>query len=198
MNPGAGVTSLAALTEWYAALAEFGTEAQNALVSLALSLQRAHDWLGEQQQHWKRQIRECEDDVTQAKAELVNRQYIDFSDNHPDTTVQEENLRLAKARLEFAEERLEAARRWMKQLPLEIRDTYDGPARQFTFFLEGELPRGLAQLADQLTALEQYVNLHPGTMAPKPAGAPATDPAAATPAAAASAAPAANPAKDTP
>lgn len=178
MNAGAGVTSLAVLREWYAALAEFGTDAQNALTSVALSLQRAGDWLGEQQQHWRRQIRECEDEVTQAKAELVSREYINFDGNHPDTTVQEENLRLAKGRLQFAEERLEAVRRWMKQLPLEIRDTYDGPSRHLAFFLEGDLPRGLALLTRQLTALEQYVNLQgqpvsaPAAPAPTPAASP--------------------------
>ena len=64
MNAGAGVTSLAVLHDWYAALAEFRTEAQDALTALALSLQRADDWLGEQQQYWQRQIRACEDEVS--------------------------------------------------------------------------------------------------------------------------------------
>lgn len=180
MNAGAGVTSLSALTEWYSALAEFGTEAQNALVSLALSLQRAADWLDEQQQHWRHQIRMCEDEVTQARAELTSRRYTDYSGNHPDTTVQEENLRLAQGRLQFAEDRLEAVRRWKKRLPLEIRDTYDGPSRHLAFFLDGDLPRGLALLARQLTALEQYANVGSGT-GPAPA---VTAPAPAAPAAA--------------
>jgi hypothetical protein len=159
MNAGAGVSSLAALQEWYASLIAFRTDAQAALTALALSLQRAADWLGEQEHYWRRRIRECEEEIVEAKAELVNRQYAEFLGDRPDCTVQEENLARARARLEFAEDRREAVRRWMKRLPTDVRDVYDGPTRQLTFFLEGELPRGLAVLARQLTALEQYVNL---------------------------------------
>jgi len=96
--------------------------------------------------------------------------------------VQEKNLRLARARLEFAEDRLEAVRRWTKQLPLEIRDNYDGPSRHLAFFLEGDLPRGLAMLGRQLTALEQYANLQSEVGSARPAAAPApAAPAATTP-----------------
>jgi hypothetical protein len=156
MNAGADVASLAALHDWYASLVAFRTEAQGALTSLALSLQRAADWLGEQEQFWRRRIRDGEEEVVQAKTELTNRQYTDFAGQTPDCTVQEENLRLARARLEFAEDRLEAVRRWLRRLPMEVHDLYDGPTRQLTFFLDADLPRGLALLARQLTALEQY------------------------------------------
>jgi hypothetical protein len=171
MNAGADVGSLAVLHDWYAALAAFRTEAQGALTSLALSLQRADQWLGEQQQFWRRRIRACEDEVVQAKTELMNRQYTDFAGDTPDCTVQEENLRAARARLQFAEDRLEAVRRWMRRLPMESRDVFDGPTRQLTFFLDAELPRGLALLARQLTALERYAerSVEP---APAPPAAP--------------------------
>jgi hypothetical protein len=159
MNAGADVTSLAVLHDWYATLAEFRTEAGNALASLALSLQRVADWLREQEQSWRRQIRACEEEVAQAKTELMSRRFAGFTGERPDCTVQEENLRRARARLEFAEGRLEATRRWAQRLPLEVQETYDGPTRRLAFFLDGELPRGLALLARQLTALEQYANL---------------------------------------
>ena len=125
MNAGADVGSLAALHDWYAALAEFRTEAQGALTSLALSLQRAEHWLGEQAQFWRRRIRACEEDVTQAKTELMNRQYADFSGDTPDCTVQEENLARAKARLRFAEEQVEVCRKWSLRLPKMISEEYD-------------------------------------------------------------------------
>ncbi len=160
MNAGAGVTSLAVLHDWYAALAEFRAEAQDALTALALSLQRAEAWLGEQQQYWQRQIRACEDEVTQARTELRTRQIPNSFGDTVDCTVQEKNLRRAKARLQEAEDRLAAVRHWMLRLPREICDNYDGPVGQLTSFLDGELPSGLAALARQLTALEQYVHLH--------------------------------------
>ena len=77
----------------------------------------------------------------------------------PDCTVQEKNLLRAKARLRLAEERLETVRRWMLRLPREISVIYDGAANRLSHFLDAELPSGQAQLARQLTALEQYANL---------------------------------------
>jgi hypothetical protein len=167
MNAGADVASLAALNDWYAALVEFRTKAENALASVALSLQHATAWLGEQQQYWHRQVRLCEEAVVQAKAELRARQLSNLSGERPDCTVQEVNLRKAKARLQFAEDQVEAVRRWAKRLPTEILDTYDGPAHQLTAFLDADLSGGLAVLARQLTALEQYTNLRPAP-APNP------------------------------
>ncbi len=94
-----------------------------------------------------------------------------LSGERPDCSVQELNLHKAKARLEFAEDRVAAVQRWMKRLPKEILDTFDGPTHQLAFFLDGDLPRGLTMLAHQLTALEQYTNLRPPSTpaaAPKP------------------------------
>ena len=156
MNAGAGVTSLAVLHDWYAALAEFRTEAQDALTALSLALQRAKAWLGEQQQVWQRQIRACEEEITQAQTELRTRQIPNSFGDTVDCTVQEKNLRRAKARLEEAEDRLAAVRRWMLRLPREICDSYAGPVGQLAAFLDGDLPSGLALLTRQLTALEQY------------------------------------------
>jgi hypothetical protein len=167
MNTGAGVTSLVVLHDWYAALAEFRTQAQDALTALSLSLRRAAAWLGEQQENWQREIRACEEDVAQAKAELRTRQIPDSFGHVVDCTEQEKNLRLAQARLQAAEDRLAAVRRWMMRLPREICDNYEGPAGQLSAFLDSDLPSGLALLARQLTALEQYVNLR-GNAVPAP------------------------------
>jgi hypothetical protein len=156
MNAGAGVTSFDVLHDWYAALATFRTEADHALTEVTLALQRAGPWLGEQEQHWRREIRVCEEDVTQAKAELANRQWPDGAGNKPDTTVQEKNLRKAKARLQAAEDRLAAVRRWMLRLPREISATYEGAAGRMAHFLDADVPAGLALLSRQLTALEKY------------------------------------------
>ncbi len=161
MNPGAGVNSFDALHDWYAALAGFRTEAQTALTELALALQRAPDWLAEQQQFWQRQIRIREDAVTQARAELTTRRYADTSGHIPDCTVQEKNLRRAQAHLEAAQDRVAAVRRWTLRLPREINATYEGPINQLAAFLDRDVPAGLAHLARQLTALEQYADLRP-------------------------------------
>jgi hypothetical protein len=165
MNAGAGVTSFAALQDWYAALAKFRTEAQDALTELSLSLRRAAAWLDEQQHQWQRQIRACEEAVTQAKTELTNRRYTDFSGNTPDCTVQEKNLRKAQARLQAAEDRLDAVRAWMIRLPRETCAIYDGPTGRLALFVDADVPSGLALLARQLTALEKYANTQTASVA---------------------------------
>jgi hypothetical protein len=178
MNAGAGLTSLEALNDWYAALAQFKAEAHNALTSVALALQRANDWLLEKQAQWKREIHRAEDAVAQARAELRTRKLEKWEGHDPDTTVQEKNLQKALSRLEFVEGQLERTRQWIAQLPGVIEDTYDGPARNLTFFLDSDLTRALAVLARQLGALEQYTNLAPAMPASEPPSAP---PATGTP-----------------
>jgi hypothetical protein len=173
MTDGAGVNSLAVLRDWYAALVEFRTDAQNALSETAQAIQCVDSWLDEQEKYWHKQVRLSEDAVIQAKTELRTRQFATLSGERPDCTVQEQALRQAKARLEFSEDRLKNVRRWMKRLPTETRDNYDGPVHQLDFFLDGDLPRGLALLSRQLTALEQYANLRaPSTSGPALPAAP--------------------------
>ena len=92
MNSGAEVTSFAALEEFYAALANYRVEAQNALSALTMALQRVGNWLDDQQHYWDHQIRVCEEDVSQAAAELRTRKFGNFSGERPDCTLQEENL----------------------------------------------------------------------------------------------------------
>jgi hypothetical protein len=173
MNPGAGVQSLDALVDWYAALSKFREDTQNGVTSMALALQRCFDWLAEQQQEWRREIRAAEDAVVQAKNDLRKKQYEDWLGKKPDTTVEEKNLRKALARLEFAEDRLETTRRWSQRLPRLIQDTYDGPTRSLSFFLDTDMERALAHLGQQINVLEQYVNMQgPQTSAPQARGEP--------------------------
>ncbi len=178
MNPGAGVRSLEALKDWYSALTQFRGDAQNALISLSMALQHARDWLEEQQDFWRRAIRKAEEDVTHAKQELRTRKQQKFLGEQPDTTVQEKELRRAQAVLEYAEERLEAVRRWIQKLPRLIQDTYEGPSRNLEFLLDADLPRALALLDRQLGSLEQYLALKPEV---RPAATPATPATEATP-----------------
>ena len=170
MTPGAGVRSLDALKDWYVALSLFRGEGQEAETSLRLSLLRAEEYLNRQQVFWKKRIREIDEEIVQAKAELSSRKWKDKDGHHPDTTVQEENLELARARMEDAEERLEACRKWHGHLPSVIRDIFEGPNRRLAFFLDIELPKALAELAKQITALEQYLGLQPSALPATSAG----------------------------
>ena len=171
MNEGAGVHALDALREWHAALTTFRSEAGNAVNSMIMSLQQVERFLDEQQQYWRAEKRRAEEKVHQAKNDLQARKFQDWTGHEPDTTVQEKALRKALARLEFVEERLEAVRRWMQKMPTAIEDIFNGPARSMQYFLDGNVPRGLALLSRQIDALDRYVGLaaEPApTLAPPP------------------------------
>ncbi|VTR96748.1 hypothetical protein [Tuwongella immobilis] len=165
MNSGAGVNSLEALRTWRGQLDVYRTEALDALAAIQLEIHRAESWLDEKARFWVQAARDAEEEVHEALTELRNRRYPDYSGRMPDTTLQERAVRRAKARLEFAQDQQEVVRRWklrMRQMVLEL---YEGPSRRLNHFLDADVARGLALLARQIGALQQYLDQAPPSSA---------------------------------
>jgi hypothetical protein len=97
---------------------------------------------------------------------LFRRKTPDFSGRIPDTSVQEENLARAKARLRFAEDQVEVCRKWAAKLPKMINEEYDGPSRRLGDFLEAELPAAIAHLNARILSLHKYTEVKPTEVAP--------------------------------
>jgi hypothetical protein len=161
MGPGADVHAIDALEDWHNALCLFREEAADALSSIALEVRRAYDWVEEEGKAWQREVREAEDDVVRAKAELNQRKTPNFAGRIPDTSVQEENLARAKARLRFAEDQVEVCRKWATKLPKLVNEEYEGAARRLSGFLEIELPTAIADLASRIDRLHRYTDTKP-------------------------------------
>lgn len=157
----ADVRSIAAVIDWRADLTNYGDLLAEAMAGVDLELRRAADWLEEQLSRWKQAVRDCEEDVTRAKAELAQRKFPTWDGREPDCTVQEKALRLARARLEHAEEKVETVRRWIGRLPKMIDETYTGPSRRLKSMLEADLPSAQAELARRIASLESYAGLRP-------------------------------------
>ena len=102
MGSGADVRSIAALRDWLAALVTYRSEASEALAGIQMEIRRGLDWVADQLDSWQRAIRDCEQEVAQAKVELSARKWQGFDGREPDTTLQERNLRRAEAKLEHA------------------------------------------------------------------------------------------------
>src|SRR3954454_22577561 len=117
MADGADVRSIDAVRDWYAALADYGDSLAEALAGVELEIRRAYEWLEEQYSLWQHAVKKCEEDVTRAKAELSQRKFQTFDGREPDCTVQEKNLRVARARLEYAEDQVVKVRQWIGRLP---------------------------------------------------------------------------------
>jgi hypothetical protein len=163
----ADVTSISALRDWIAALARYQADASESLAGVELELRRAQDWLHDQYQQWRQAVRHCEEEVVQAKAVLASKRFPNWDGKLPDTTVEERNLRRAEARLDFARERVQSCQRWQTQMPRLVDELYSGAARRLQHTLEGDVPRVLAALDKQTTALEEYARLRPD-FAPTP------------------------------
>jgi hypothetical protein len=169
MNPGADVQAIDALQDWHNAVCLFRDEALDAVGSIGLEIRRAFDWIDEQGKAWHHEARQAEQAVHQAKVELAQRKTPNFDGRIPDTSVQEENLARAKARLRFAEEQIDVCRKWAVRLPKMISEEYEGPARRLNNFLEADLPAAIAHLAAQIEALHRYTQVLPAAAPPAPA-----------------------------
>jgi hypothetical protein len=163
----AHVQSVAALGEFRAAVSQFRSEGQDALESLALDLRRAFDWLSDQRKFWEKTVRESHDEVVHAKTELSRRQTVPAGDRVPDTSQQEEDLARAKAKLKYAEEKVERCRRWVGLLERAVED-YSGPVRRLGLRVEIDLPKAGAALERLIQKLEAYLAMNPAP----PGGAP--------------------------
>jgi hypothetical protein len=160
MAESAGVRSIDALKNLRTALIAFGTDVEEALAATELEIRRILDKLHEQGKHWQRQVRERQEDVTRAKAALVQRRWGHTEGMGPGTIEQELALKLAQQRLKEAEEKVQTVRRWLTVLPRDIGE-YEGPARRLAGFVEADLKHGAAVLGRRIEALEAYVNLAP-------------------------------------
>lgn len=167
MNPGADVHAIDALQDWHNALCVFRTEATESLSSIALEIRRAYDWVDEQTQYWKAEVRDAEDDLFRAKAELAQRKTPDYSGRVPDTSVQEENLARAKRRMEYAQDQIEVCRKWALRLPKMISEEYEGAARRMTNFIEMDLAGAIEQLNSRIDRLHAYMDVQPASPVPQ-------------------------------
>ncbi|MSR54269.1 MAG: hypothetical protein EXS09_13395 [Gemmataceae bacterium] len=167
MSPGADVKAIDALQDWHNALCVFRTEAVESLSSIAMEIRRAFDWIDEQAKSWHREVRQADDVVVQAKAELNQRKTPNFDGRIPDTSVQERNLARAKARKQFAEEQVEVCHKWKVRLPKMVNEEYEGTARRLGNFLEADVPVAIAHLNARIESLHNYLQVHPDRASPE-------------------------------
>ena len=160
-GPQADVRSIEAVRDWHATLANYADSLSEALAGVEMEIRRAFEWLDEQLARWKQAIRDCEEEVVRAKAELSQRKFKTWDGRDPDTTVQERALRRAKARLEHAEEQVERTRQWIGRLPKVIDEVYRGAGRRLQNLLDDDLPKGQSDLMRRVASLESYAGLRP-------------------------------------
>ena len=159
MNGSAGVHSLAALEELKNVLAKFQTEGKEALAVTDMTVHRSLEWF----QHdllkqWQSEFRKREEAVTNARADLERCRMQSFGDRTPDCTDQKVALKKAQIRLEEAEQKIKAVKKWSRILEEEVGE-YRGPAQELANVIAGDLPKAVAELNRMLLALEAYIGV---------------------------------------
>ncbi len=154
----ARVYSIEALTDVQAAFAKFTDQAREAVTCVDMEVRRTLEWLNDQSDYWRTTVRQCEDEVFQAKNELDRKKILATPEMPVDTSEEEKNLRRARERLDYAQERVANTRRWLRLLPEAI-DEYRAASGQLSAALDADMPKINALLESKIVALEEYTQL---------------------------------------
>ncbi len=154
----AHVHSLEKLLDFQAGIATYAHQAKEALCSIEMDIRRTLEWIEERLQFWQKEVRRAEEEVFKAKQELARRKLIRVGDRPADTTEQEIALAKAQQRLNYAEEKRAACRRWLRDLPEAINE-YQAYAVNYQTILESDVPRMNAFLDRKMDLLEAYTQV---------------------------------------
>jgi len=167
------VTSIDALRELAAALRSFSEEGTSALWDLDVEVNRAVQWVQQdQKEYWRDRARRGWDEVAEARNDLERCLIIHAGEERPACHEERVALERAKRRLQVAQEKVEAVRHWSRVLDHELNELRGGIA-PLSEWLEIDAARALALLDRMAGALELYVTPPPAAEPPAAALPPA-------------------------
>ena len=162
MSDQARVDSVEALREFRAVLIKFAETGKMALGDAEGELSRTLTWLEhEQAAHWSGQIRKRQELVARAAEKLrEKRTFKDSTGRLPSAVDEEKAWKLAKARLEEAEAKAAAVKKYVRVLQ-KASDDYKGSVQGFSSAVAHDIPKAVARLDMLAALLRQYVDLAP-------------------------------------
>jgi hypothetical protein len=166
MSNPARVESIEALKMFRRAIIKFAEAAMVALGDCESEMQRRLNWLeNEQDSYWQGQIRKRQEEVSKCRDAVRQKKlFKDFAGRTPSADQEEKALRIALARLEEAERKLAAVRKYAKKLPREI-EVYKGTVQRFATTIQTDLPTAAGKLDAMIRKLEEYAALGPAAAA---------------------------------
>lgn len=162
----ARVESIDALQSFKVALVKFTETAAVALTDADSEVTRTLHWLeNEQLAFWQTQVRKRTELVERAREAVRSKKYLpDAFGRQPSAVDEEKALRVAMARLEEAQQKLVATRRYAGVLKKEI-ENYKGGVHRMLTQVEADLPAAVAHLSGLLASLREYVAAGPASAA---------------------------------
>ncbi|RLS34565.1 MAG: hypothetical protein DWH79_04100 [Planctomycetota bacterium] len=157
MSGQADVKSVDTLAFVKAAISSFVHEANQSLSEVEMEGRRAVDYITmDCAAHWKGEVRRAGDAVNKAIKDLEHcRAFKKVGDNQPSCIEEKKNLEKARRRLEFAEQKEAAVRRWSPVVQQQFRETCVRMVH-FREVVDVDCPKAMAILERMLKALDSY------------------------------------------
>jgi hypothetical protein len=161
----ANVASTAAVRALKAALTQFATDVQAALDALAMEARRPVEWIEhDRAQYWPREVRKRSDQLSEARLALQRCELsIDGSESRY-CYDERKALERAKRRLQTAEAKVQAVRRWKVQIRKEVEE-FQVHVEKLRNYLGSDFLQGVVALERMMEALDRYLQ----QQAPSPA-----------------------------
>lgn len=158
MGQRANVTSIDAVDDFAAALLAFKQEASGVLEGLEQQIERAVQWIQqEQRQYWKHELRRSDQQLQEAKINLQRcLTFKRIGDHRPSCIEEKRAVERAKRRQQLCREKNEAVRRWSMAISRAVFE-YRAGVGELGQWLEIDAPRSVALLKRIARTLEEYV-----------------------------------------
>ena len=157
MSPTANITSVEAVRALKLALVEFADEVQAALVALELEARRAMEWVErDRSRYWPREIQRASDRLSEARIALERAELKIGSEDRRYAYDERKAVERAKRRLQLAEAKTEAVRRWRVQIRKDV-DQFAAQVAKMRQFLDTDQARAIANLEQMAAALDRYI-----------------------------------------
>ena len=160
MSDSARIDDIDVLKRFRRALWKFAETANVAIGDAESEAQRVLLWLEtEQRSYWEHQLRLRYEALMKAKDALRQKKlYKDSTGKYPSAVDEEKAVALAQRRMEEAEQKIAAVRRYIPRLQRELQ-LYKGSVQRFATTVQVDIPSAVHTL-DRVTAkLEDYVAL---------------------------------------
>jgi hypothetical protein len=162
------VTSIEVLRRFQAALRVYAEAVQEVQETLLLETLHAVDWVEvDRATHWPAVARRASDELIEALNALERKQLTVDRSDPPACTEEKDAVQFSRRRLQHAEGKIAATRRWSHVVRHEA-DEYRGVLAKLSQLVETQLPQAHASLERMATALEKYA----AQSEPGPAGGP--------------------------
>jgi exonuclease VII large subunit len=156
MSGPAKVHSTDAIEAVRLALVIFVDRVTDALAELSSEMRRVQEWLEhDRPKHWKNQIRLAMDQAHEAQQALHRCLMFPIADERPTCYEERAELKKAKARLEYCQEKSDRVRHWQQTMRHELFE-YEGRMSQLVKLIEIEVPQAIGVLNRIIRNLEEY------------------------------------------